>query len=133
MFVSFAIALLISAAATSSAIDAFPMTGDGQPARVYIPGKDAGITLPTVVREVKPKYTRGAMERKIQGSVWLEAVVLETGDTGNIQITRSLDAEHGLDQAAADAAKQWKFKPGTKDGKPVAVLVTIELTFTLKK
>jgi TonB family protein len=38
----------------------------------------------------------------------------------------------GLDQQAVDAARQWTFKPGTKDGKPVAVRVHIELTFTLK-
>ena len=53
--------------------------------------------------------------------MWLEAVVLETGDVGDMQITRSLDAEYGLDREAIAAAKQWKFRPGTKDGKPVAV------------
>jgi protein TonB len=48
-------------------------------------------------------------------------------------VTRSLDAEYGLDQEAIAAAKKWKFKPGTRQGKPVPVLVTIELTFTLRK
>ena len=72
------------------------------------------------------------MEEKIQGSVWLECVVGETGDVGDVEVTRSLDTEYGLDQAAIDAARQWKFKPGTKDGKPVAVRITIELTFTLR-
>ncbi len=91
------------------------------------------MTLPTVVHEVKPKYTPEAMERKIQGSVRLETVVLETGDVGDVIVTRSLDTEYGLDQQAIAATKLWKFKPGTKDGKPVAVWVTIELTFTLKK
>ena len=132
IFVSFAIALLMSAAATSSAISAFPITGAPEHARqVFRPGD--GVTLPTVVREVKPKYTPEAMERKIQGSVRLETVVLETGDVGDVVIARSLDAEYGLDQQAIAATKQWKFKPGTKDGKPVAVWVIIELTFTLKK
>jgi TonB family protein len=133
MLASFAIALIVSAVATSSAITAFPMTGELQSTRVYKPREDAGITLPTVVREVKPAYTPEAMERKIQGSVWLEAVVLETGDVGEVQISRSLDAEYGLDRQAILATEKWKFRPGTKDGKPVAVLVTIELTFTLKK
>ena len=129
--VSFAIALLVSALATSSAITAFPMTGEAQSTRVYKPKEDPGITLPTVVREVKPKYSPEAMQRKIQGSVWLGVVVLASGDVGDVQVTKSLDAD--LDQQAILAAKQWKFRPGTKDGKPVAVLVTIELTFTLKK
>jgi TonB family protein len=132
MLVSFAIALIVSAVATSSAITAFPMTGEVQSTRVYKPGVDTGITLPRVVREVKPGYTREAMDQKIQGSVWLETVVLDTGDVGDVQVSRSLDAEYGLDRQAILATKQWKFRPGTKDGKPVAVQVTIELTFTLK-
>ncbi len=50
----------------------------------------------------------------------------------DVVVTKSLDAEYGLDQAAMKAAWQWKFKPATKDGQPVAVRVTLELTFTLK-
>ena len=98
---------------------------------VHKPGN--GVTLPEVVKEVKPDYTPAAMQAKIQGSVWLECVVGETGDITDIEVTRSLDTEYGLDQAAIDAARQWKFKPGRKDGKPVAVRITLELTFTLKK
>jgi len=45
-------------------------------------------------------------------------------------VTTSLDA--GLDQEAIKAVKQWRFEPGTKDGKPVPVLMTIEMTFTLR-
>ena len=39
---------------------------------------------------------------------------------------------HALGEVAIKAAKQWRFKPGTRFGEPVAVLVTIELTFTLR-
>jgi TonB family protein len=81
---------------------------------------------------VKPGYTREAMQQKIQGSVFMRVVVLESGDVGDVEITQSLDAEYGLDRQAIDAAKKWKFRPGTKDGKPVAVEVTIQMTFTLK-
>ena len=91
------------------------------------------MSLPEVVKEVKPGYTRPRCRQKIQGSVWLKCVVGETGDITDVEVTRSLDTEYGLDQAAIDAARQWKFKPGRKDGKPVAVRITIELTFTLKK
>jgi len=31
-----------------------------------------------------------------------------------------------------ETASHWKFMPGTKDGKPVAVRVMLEMTFTLK-
>jgi len=110
-----------------------PMVGafQAQDERVYKPGD--GITLPSVVKEVKPAYTPEAMQQKIQGSVWLQIVVLPDGTVGDIEVTRSLDAEYGLDREATKAARHWLFKPGTKDGKPVAVQVTLELTFTLKK
>ena len=131
ILVSALIAFTLSGGAAVAAVTAFPLTAPPQTTKVYKPGD--GITLPTVTREVKPKYTPEAMQRQIQGSIWLEAVVLETGDVGDIEVTKSLDPEYGLDREAINAAKQWKFKPGTKAGKPVAVVVTIQLTFTLKK
>ena len=54
------------------------------------------------------------------------------GSVSNIQVVRSLDPTFGLDQQAIEAARKWKFKPGTRLGQPVPVLVSIELTFTLR-
>jgi TonB family protein len=130
-FASLVLALFASAGLTAAVVDGLPMSAPGQEQIVYRPGN--GVTLPTVVKEVKPGYTKEAMAAKIQGSVWLECVVTPEGDISDVTVTRSLDAEHGLDQEATKAAKLWKFKPGMKDGKPVAVSITIELTFTLKK
>jgi TonB family protein len=45
---------------------------------------------------------------------------------------RSLDSSFGLDQEAVRAAKKWQFVPGKRLGQPVPVMVTIELTFTLR-
>ena len=94
--------------------------------------KDDGVTLPTVERSVKASYTPAAMEARIEGMVLLDAVVLADGKVGDVTVTRSLDMEYGLDTQAVEAIKQWLFKPGTKDGKAVAVRVTIEIRFTLK-
>jgi TonB family protein len=127
---SVVIALAICAAATVSAAVTFPMTQGTRTTQVHKPGK--GITLPVVVREQKPSYTPQAMQKKIQGTVWMAVVVLDSGEVGDVRITKSLDAEYGLDQEAMKAAKQWKFKPAMKDGKPVAIEVTVEMTFTLK-
>ena len=55
-----------------------------------------------------------------------------TVPVGDVNITKSLDSTFGLDQEAIKAAKQWRFVPGRRFGQPVAVLVTIELTFTLR-
>lgn len=128
---SAAIALTASIAITAAAIDRFPMFATLlAQAEVHRPGN--GVSLPVVVTEVKPDYTREAMQQQIQGSVWLSCVVSEKGVITDVEVTRSLDKEFGLDQAAIDAARQWKFKPGQKDGKAVAVRITIELTFKLK-
>lgn len=91
-----------------------------------------GVTSPIPIREVKPQYTAEAMRAKVQGTVWLNCVVLPDGTVGNVEIVRSLDSSFGLDQEAVKAAKQWRFRPGVRQGEPVPVLVTIELTFTLR-
>jgi TonB family protein len=107
-------------------------SGEWPPAGVSRPNRD-GVRLPRLVREVKPKYTAEAMRAKIQGTVALECVVLPDGKVGAIRVVRSLDSTFGLDQEAMAAAKQWQFEPGAKDGLPVPVLITVELTFTLGK
>jgi TonB family protein len=65
--------------------------------------------------------------------VVMTAVVREDGTVGEVTITQSLDTKFGLDAEAVKAAKQWTFKPGMKDRKPVAVLVTIEIAFSLPR
>jgi TonB family protein len=107
-----------------------PGFGGGFGGGAYRPG--SGITLPSVLREVKPAYTADAMRAKVQGSVWLECIVMPDGSVGDVKVTRSLDPIFGLDQEAIKAAKQWRFRPGMRQGEPVPVIITIELTFTLR-
>jgi TonB family protein len=126
-----AIALFSLLAITAASIERFPMFVTLEAQTVYRPGN--GVSLPQVIKEVKPKYTAQAMQRQIQGSVWLECVVGVKGTVSDITITKSLDPDYGLDAEAAAVAKQWLFKPAQKDGKPVPVRITIEMTFTLKK
>jgi TonB family protein len=98
------------------------------PIRRYADGM--GITRPRVVREVKPVYTPEAMEAKLEGEVLLEIVVKEDGTVGDVEIVRRLAPE--LDEQAVRAARGWRFTPALRDGKPVPVRVTLELTFTLR-
>jgi len=104
--------------------------GGGAGGGAYRPGN--GVEQPTVLRQVRPNYTADAMRAKVQGVVLVEAVVLPDGSVGEARVVRSLDSTFGLDEEALKAAKQWRFAPGTRFGQPVAVLVTIELTFTLR-
>jgi protein TonB len=107
------------------------------------PGKDrgtgggpnrpgSGVTLPRVIQEVKPQYTSDAMRAKVQGTVLLECVVRPDGAVDDVHVLRSLDPAFGLDEEAKKAARRWRFAPGTRMGQPVPVLVTIELTFSLR-
>ena len=107
-----------------------PGFGGGFGGGAYRPG--SGVTLPSVIREVKPAYTADAMRAKVQGSVWLECIVMPDGSVGEVKVTRSLDPIFGLDQEAIKAAKLWRFRPGMRQGEPVPVIITIELTFTLR-
>ena len=99
--------------------------------RVYS-SKEKGITLPSVVSEVKPSYTPAALEAKIAGDVLLAVVVKADGTVGDVAVAQSLDKTYGLDQAAFNAARLWKFKPGTREGTPVDVQVDLQMRFTLK-
>ncbi len=107
-----------------------PGSGGGTGGGVYRPGN--GVTLPRVLHEERPQYTSDAMRAKVQGTVLLECVVRPDGSVGDVQVIRSLDPTFGLDQQAVAAARKWRFAPGTRLGEPVPVLITIELTFTLR-
>jgi periplasmic protein TonB len=91
--------------------------------------KGDGVVLPTVVSDIKPSYTADAMQARVQGSVHLECVVKVDGTVSDVKVVKPLS--HGLDEASVDALKQWRFKPGTKDGEAVPVIVEVEMTFAL--
>jgi len=101
---------------------------DGAPTRAD--AKPNAVSTPVLRTEVKPEYSVEAMEQKKEGVVELEAVVMPDGSVGRVRVTKSLDLD--LDQAAVAAVRRWKFGPGRLHGQPVAVIVNVELTFTLK-
>ncbi len=107
-----------------------PGWGGGFGGGAFRPG--SGIELPRLIREEKPQYTADAMRAKIQGTVVLECVVNPDGTVGDVTVVKSLDSMFGLDQEAVKAARKWRFTPGRRLGQPVPVLVTLELTFTLR-
>jgi TonB family protein len=106
-----------------------PGAGGGTGGGGYRPGGAA--TAPRVIVEVKPKYTKEALLRRIQGTVVLELVVTRDGRPSQIRVVRSLDPG-GLDDEAAAAAAQWRFDPGRVAGMPVDVLVTLMLDFSIR-
>jgi protein TonB len=106
-----------------------PGTGGGFGGGAMRPG--SGVENPTILRDQQPKYTPDAMRAKIQGVVELEAVVGVNGVITEIRVIKSLDRAFGLDEEAMRTAKQWLFRPGTFQGKPVPILVVIQMEFRL--
>jgi TonB family protein len=109
-----------------------PRTDTGPPPEGVARIGQRGVTIPKLLTQVQPSYTVDAMRARISGIVVLECVVEVDGSVGFVRVLRSLDAINGLDDEAVKAAKQWRFTPGMKDGVPVPVLVSIEMSFTLR-
>jgi TonB family protein len=101
------------------------LTGAAQEAPVFRPGPD--VTAPFVVTKATPAYTDEARLAKLEGSVLLSLVVGADGQPRDIQVARPLGL--GLDEKAVENVRAWQFKPGTKNGIPVAVLVQEEVFF----
>jgi TonB family protein len=56
-------------------------------------------------------------------------VVDQRGAPQQVRVTRKLGM--GLDEKAIEAVRKWKFEPAMKDGKPVAVQISVEVNFRL--
>jgi protein TonB len=104
-----------------------PGSGGGIGGGAYRIG--GGVSPPSILYKVEPEYSEEARKAKFQGTVLLFVVVDEKGMPRDIKILRPLGL--GLDQKAVEAVEKWKFSPGKKDGKPVAVQAQIEVNFRL--
>lgn len=92
-----------------------------------------GVSLPSCIYCPTPEYTDKARAAKLNGSVVVQAVVTADGRAENISVVKGHELGLGLDENAIRAVAEWRFKPALgPDGKPVAVLVPVEVTFRLK-
>jgi TonB family protein len=93
------------------------------------PQSEPGVTAPQVIGKREPQYSEAARTRRLVGTVVLVLEIDPSGVPVNIQVLEPLG--FGLDEKAIAAAGNWRFRPGAKDGKPVTVAATIEVTFRL--
>ena len=89
-----------------------------------------GVSPPTILFKVDPQYSEEARKARYQGTVVLEAIVRSDGTVDILRVVRSLG--FGLDENAIRALKQWKFRPGLRNGQPVDVALNIEVNFNLR-
>ena len=87
------------------------------------------VTAPILTYKVEPSYEPSAKEDRIEGSVVLTLIVTKEGLADQIVVKKSLDPR--LDEKAIEAVKQWRFKPGQKNGEDANVQAVIEVNFRL--
>ncbi|MBM3768853.1 MAG: energy transducer TonB [Acidobacteria bacterium] len=86
-------------------------------------------TAPKLLYQIDPEYFDEARKVRFNGSVVLRIVIDEKGNTRDIEVVQSPGL--GLDERAINAVKQWRFRPGKRDGAAVPVWATVEVNFRL--
>jgi protein TonB len=84
--------------------------------------------LPRKIVDAHPAYPEVARQARVEGTVILEAVIDTSGRVTQLRVLRSVPL---LDQAALEAVRQWRYTPSSYGGRPVSVLMTITVRFTL--
>ena len=98
-----------------------------KPAEPFRVGGD--IKPPARIFYQPPVYPTIAQTARVEGIVVLEATIDESGIVRDLRIVRSIPL---LDRAAIDAVSKWRYTPTRLNGAPVAVIMTVHLTFSLR-
>ncbi len=85
---------------------------------------------PEIIKSVQPVYPDTARKGGLEGDVWVKVWVDNKGGVREVVVTENSDPI--FHQSAIDAARQFRFNPATKEGKPVDVWVTFPFHFRLK-
>jgi TonB family protein len=107
----------------------------GAPARSEAPMAvrvGGNVRPPVKIKDVRPSYPASMAEAGLSGLVPLDAVI---GRDGTVSVVRVLSAQVHPDfaLAAADAVRQWRFRPTLLNGQPVDVVMTVSVRFDLQQ
>jgi periplasmic protein TonB len=91
-----------------------------------------GETAVPIPGQAPPRYPATAMRRGVTGTVLLRVEVGPDGVPMDVQVAQR-SGSRDLDRAAIDAVRDWRFRPGQRDGQPVASTVTIPIDFSLEQ
>ena len=100
--------------------------GSGQPVPVA-----GNVVPPVVTHRVEPRYTELARRAGIQGVILIEATIDRQGNVVGARILRGLGG--GLNEESIRKVEQWKFKPATLNGRPIAVYFNVTITFIFNR
>ena len=82
-----------------------------------------------IIEKLRPAYTAAAREQKIEGEVVLEVLFQASGTIRVLRVVEGLG--YGLDARAVEAARQIRFKPAEREGKPIDSRARVRIRFQL--
>ena len=89
-----------------------------------------GVSTGLLIKKVSPSYPTNALRMRIEGDVELTATISKQGEISQVKV---LSGNSQLTRAAADAVKQWKYKPYLLNGEPVEIQTQITVKFKLPR
>jgi TonB family protein len=87
-----------------------------------------GVSQGLLIKKVQPQYPATALNMHVEGAVQVVATISKSGDISAVKV---VSGDALLTKAAADAVKQWKYKPYLLNGEPVEIQTQITLNFKL--
>jgi TonB family protein len=100
------------------------------PANIQIEDSVGGANSLRPIEMVRPAYPPEAKANGVSGTVKLRAVI---GRDGTVMRTSVLSGDAQLAAAAEESVRQWKYEPTLLDGRPVEVVVDIDVNFQLQQ
>ncbi len=91
----------------------------------------SALTAPVATTKVDPAYPPDVLRDHVEGTVTLYAVIRVDGSVADIRVLDSLDSR--LDENAINALSRWHFRPGIKNGAPVAVEAVVQIPFRMRR
>jgi len=87
---------------------------------------------PREVQGLKVEYTPQARTNRLQGTVYLEVDIDETGAVTGARAVRAPNPDYGMGEALVRAAQQMRYTPAIKDGVPVKTKLTFPVRLEMK-
>jgi len=104
--------------------------GERPPAPPRAPVTGGSVEPAVLVSKVDPEYPDAAVRARVEGSVVLEIGIDETGNVSDVQVTRGLP--FGLSEAAAEAVRQWRYRPARGPDGAIPSRKTVRILFNLR-
>lgn len=91
-----------------------------------------GIEIPERLSHPRPAYPERARAARVNGAVVLQAIIRQDGTTSEHCVLHVQPNGYGFAESALQALQQARYKPATRDGSPVEIVVTVASTFELR-